>query len=161
MIPFASKSVAALLNISRETGSMVPSTEVYFGLDGLVNDPSGSPACGCVVDLDSGIGFVCNPGIEVDGVTRVNLSTAACCGVADVACGSVIDCASSDNMGNTESKDGVLPAKEGTSFTKSLTIEDERVPFLLYHMSTSSKAIINMPITTYVINIILGDKLKG
>ena len=119
IIPFASKSVAALLNISRETGSIVPSAEVYFGFDGLVNGPSGSPACGCVVDLDSGIGVVCNPAIEVDGIRRVSLSTAACYGVADVACGSAVDCASLDNMGNSESKDGVLPAKEGTSFTSS------------------------------------------
>ena len=120
---------------------MAPSTEVYFGFDGLVNDPSGSPACGCVVDLDSGIGFVCNPVIEVDGVRRVSLSTAACCGVADVACGSVVDCASSDNMDNNESKDGVLPAKEGTSFTKFQTVEEERVTFLLCHMSYSPKAL--------------------
>ena len=103
IIPFASKSVAALLNISGETGSIVPSTEVYFGFDGLVNGPSGSPACGCVVDLDSGIGVVCNPVIEVDGLRRVSLSTAAYCRVTDVACGSAVDCASLDNMGNNES----------------------------------------------------------
>ena len=38
-----------------------------------------------------------------------------------------VDCASLDNMGNNESKDGVLPAKEGTSFTKFPTVEEERV----------------------------------
>ena len=64
-------------------------------------------------------------------------------------------------MGNNESNDGVLPAKEGTGFTKFPTVEEERVTFLLYHMSTSPKAIINMPITTNEISIILGDKLKG
>ena len=113
------------------------------------------------MDLDSGIWVVCNPVIEVDGVRRVSLSTAAWCGVADVVCGSAVDCASSDNMGNNESNGGVLPAREGTSFTKFPTVEEERVTFLLYYMSINPKAIINMPITTNVISIILGDKLKG
>ena len=118
IIPLASRSVTALLNISRETGSIVSSTEVDLGFDGLLDGPSGSPACGCVVDVYSGIGVVCNPVIEVDGVRKVSLSTATWYGVTGVACGSTIDCASSDNMGNNESKDGVLQAKEGTSFTK-------------------------------------------
>ena len=63
-------------------------------------------------------------------------------------------------MSNNESKDGVLPAKEGKSLIKFLTVEDERVALLLYHMSITHKAIINMPITTNRINKILGDKLK-
>ena len=56
IIPFASRSVAALLNISRETGLIVSSTEVDLGFKGLLDGPSGSPACGYVVDVDSGIG---------------------------------------------------------------------------------------------------------
>ena len=135
IIPFTSRSVAALLNISRETGSNVSSTEVDLGFEGLLDGPPGSPACGCLMDLDSGIGVVCNPVIEVDGGRRVSLSTAAWCGVADVVCGSAVDCASSDNMGNNESKDGVLPVREATSFTRFPTVEEERVTLLLYHMS--------------------------
>ena len=69
--------------------------------------------------------------------------------------------ASLDNMGNSESKDGVLPAKEGTSLTKFPTVEEERVAFLLYHMSIIPRAVIHMPITIKRINIILGDRLKG
>ena len=111
--------MAALLNISREKGSIVSSTEVDLGFEGLLGGPSGSPAFGCVVDLDSSIGVVCNPVIELDGVRRVSLSTAPRCGVADVDSGSAIDCASSDNMCNNEFKDGVLPAKEGISSPSS------------------------------------------
>ena len=125
IIPFASRSVAALLNISRETGSIVSFTKVDLGFAGLLDGPSASPACGCVVDVDSGIGVVCNPVIEVDGVRRVSLSTAAWCGVADVDCIAAIYCASADNMGNNESKDGVLPAKEGIGFTQSPTVEEK------------------------------------
>ena len=123
----------------------------------LLDGPSGSPACDCVVDLGIGIGIVCNPVIEVDGLRRVSLSTAAWCGVADVDCGSAIDCASSDNMGNNESKDGLLPAKEGTSFTKFPTVEERGAVFLSYHISITPEAII----TTNITRIILGDKLKG
>ena len=72
------------MNISRGTGSIVSSTEVDLCFEGLLDGPSVSPACGCVVDLDSGIVVLCNPVIEVDGVRRVSLSTAAWCGVADV-----------------------------------------------------------------------------
>ena len=104
--------MAALLNISRKTGSIVSSIEVDLGFDGLLDGPSGSPACGCIVDLDSVIGVICNPVIEVDGARRVSLSTAAWCGVADVACGSAVDCANSENRGNNGSKDGVLPARK-------------------------------------------------
>ena len=73
----------------------------------------------------------------------------------------VLEGASLDNMGNNESKDGVWSAKEGTSLTKFPTVEEERVAFLLYHMSIIPRGIIHMPITTNRINIILGDKLKG
>ena len=63
-------------------------------------------------------------------------------------------------MGNNESKDGLLPAKEEINFDKFPTVEKE-VAFLLYHMSTTPEAIINMPITTNITRIILGGKLKG
>ena len=66
IIPFPSKSVVALLNISRKTSSIEPSTEVDLGFEGLLDGPSGRPLCGCVVDLYSGIGVVCNSIIEVD-----------------------------------------------------------------------------------------------
>ena len=66
-----SRSVAALLNISRETGSIVFSIEVDLGFEGLLDGPSGSPAYGFVVGLDSSIGVNCNPVIEVDGARRV------------------------------------------------------------------------------------------
>ena len=153
--------MAPLLNIARETGSIVSSTEVDFGFEGLLDGQSGSSACGCVVDLDSGIGVVCNPVIKVDGVRRVSLSTAVWCGVTDVACISAIDCASSDNTGNNESKDGMLLTKEGKSFTEFSTVEEERVAFLLYHMSITPEAIIIMLLMTNIISIILGDNLKG
>ena len=62
-----------------------------------------------------------------------------------VICELVLEDASSDNMGNNKSKDGVLPTKEGTSLTKFPTVEEERVAFLLYHMNIIPRAIMNMP----------------
>ena len=73
----------------------------------------------------------------------------------------VLEEASLNNIGNNESKDGILPAKEGTSLTKFPIVEEERVAFPLYHMNIIHRAIISMPITTNIINMILGDKLKG
>ena len=71
--------MAALLNISRETDSTVLSTEVDLGFEGMLDGPSANPACGCVVDLDSGIGVACNPVIEVDGVGRVFVNSSLMC----------------------------------------------------------------------------------
>ena len=62
-------------------------------------------------------------------------------------------------MGNNESKDGVLPAREGTSLTKFQTVEEEA--FLLYHIGIIPRAITHMPTTTNKDKMILGDRLKG
>ena len=64
-------------------------------------------------------------------------------------------------MGNNESKDGVLPAKEGTSLTKFPIVEEKRVAFLLYHMNIIPRAITHMPTVTNRVKMILGDRLKG
>ena len=73
-----------------------------------------------------------------------------------MVCDLVLEDVSLDNVGNSKSKDGVLPAREGTSLTKFPTVEDERVAFLLYHMSTIFRAITHMPSTTNRVKIILG-----
>ena len=57
----------------------------------------------------------------------------------------VLEEAGFDNMGNNESTDGVLPAKEGTSLIKFPIVKEERVVFLLYHMNIIPRAITDMP----------------
>ena len=57
----------------------------------------------------------------------------------------VLEEASLDNMGNNESKDGALPATEGTKFPM---VEEERVAFLLYYMNIIPRAITQMPTVT-------------
>ena len=64
-------------------------------------------------------------------------------------------------MGNNESKDGVLPAKEGTSLIKFPIVEEESVTFLLYHMNIIPRATTHMPTITNRAKMILGDRLKG
>ena len=68
--------MAALLNISRETGSVASPTEVYFGLSALLDGPSRSLVDGCSVDADGDVGIVCSFGINVDSVRKVSLSAA-------------------------------------------------------------------------------------
>ena len=160
--PFVSRSVAALLNISRETGSMVSPSEVYFDLWALLVGPPRHLADGCAVDVDGDEGVACSLGFNVGGVRKVSLSAAAWCEAAvGVVCDLVIEDASSDYMGNNESKDGVLPAKEGTSLTKFPIVEEERVAFLLYHMTIIPRVITHMPTITNRVKMILGDRLKG
>ena len=60
----------------------------------------------------------------------------------------VLEEASSDNMGNKESSEGVLPTREGTNLTKFPIVEEERVIFLLYHMNIIPSAITRMPTVT-------------
>ena len=62
--------------------------------------------------------------------------------------GLVLEEASSDNMGNNETKDGILSAKEGTSSTKFPTVEEEKVAFLLYYMNMIPSAITHIPTVT-------------
>ena len=131
IIPFVSRSVAALFNISRETDLNVPLTEVDLGFEGLLDGLPESAVGDCAVDLGSGIGDVCISIIvvagEVGGVGRVSLSTASWFGVTEVDCGPVTECVSSDNMGNNESRDGVLPDKEGITFTKFPAVAKEGI----------------------------------
>ena len=78
-----------------------------------------------------------------------------------MVCNLVLEEASSDNMGNNESKDGALLAKEGTSLTKFCIVEEERVAFLLYLMNIIPRATTHMPTITNRAKMILGDRLKG
>ena len=97
----------------------------------------------------------CSPGVNIGGVRKVTLSAVAQCEAAvGVVCDLVLEEASLDNMGNNESKDGVLPAKEGKSLTKFPTVEEERVAFLLYHMSIIPRAITHMPTITNIVKMI-------
>ena len=77
-----------------------------------------------------------------------------------MVCDLVLEEASSDNMGNNECKDGVLPAKEGTSLTKFPIVGEERVAFLLYHMNIIPRATTDMPTITNRGKMILGDRLE-
>ena len=51
-------------------------------------------------------------------------------------------------MGNNESNDGVLLAKEGTILTRFPMVEVERVAFLLYYMNIIPRVITHMPTVT-------------
>ena len=64
-------------------------------------------------------------------------------------------------MGNNESNDGVLLAKEGTSLMKFPMVEDERVAFLLYYMNIIPRAITHMPTVIRRAKMSLGERLKG
>ena len=55
---------------------------------------------------------------------------------------------SSDNMGNKEFSVGTFSFKEGTSFTKFLTVKHVREAFLLYRMNIIPMAITHMPTDT-------------
>ena len=69
--------------------------------------------------------------------------------------------ASLDNIGNNESNDGILLAKEGTSLTRFPMVEEERTAFLLYHMYIIPRAITHMPTVTKRAKMSLGERLKG
>ena len=160
--PFVSRSVAALLNISRETGSVVSPSKVYFDLWALLVGPPISIADGCVVEWDGDEGVACSLGFKIGGVRKVSLSAAAWCEPAvGVVCDLALEDVSLDNMGNNESKDGVLPAKEQTNLIKFPIVEEERVASLLYHMGIIPRAITHMSIMTNRVKMILGDRLKG
>ena len=73
----------------------------------------------------------------------------------------VLEEVSSDNMGNNESKDGALPAKEGISLTKFPMVEEERVAFLLYHMNIFLGQLHICPQSLIEPKISLGEGLKG
>ena len=85
IIPFVSRSVAALVNTSRETGLAVPSTEciaeVDLGFEGLLDDLPGCSVCNCAVYIGSDIRDVCISIIvvvgKIGGVGRVSLLTAS------------------------------------------------------------------------------------
>ena len=64
-------------------------------------------------------------------------------------------------MGNKESSEGVLPAKEGTSLIKFPIVEEERVVFLLYHMNSIPRAITHMPTVINRARMSLGKSEKG
>ena len=71
------------------------------------------------MDVDGDKGAACSLGFIIGDVR--SLSDAIRCEAAvGVVCDLVLEDASSDNMGNNESKDGVLPTKEETSLTKGL-----------------------------------------
>ena len=72
----------------------------------------------------------------------------------------VLEEVSSDNMGSNESKEGALPAKEGTSLIKFHMVEGERIAFLLYHMNIIPRAIIHMPTITNGAKMSLGERIK-
>ena len=63
IIPFVSRSVAALLNISSETGSVVSPSDVYLDLWFLWFGPLTG-----TVDLDGVTGVVCSLGTNTGGV---------------------------------------------------------------------------------------------
>ena len=69
----------------------------------------------------------------------------------------VLEEASLDNMGNNESNDGVLTAKEGTSLIKFPMVEEERVAFPLYHMNIIPREITHMPTVTNNAKMSLGE----
>ena len=102
---------------------MVSPSEVYFDLWALLVGPPRSLADGCAVDVDGDEAVACSLGINVGHVRKVSLSAAAWCEVVvGVVCDLVLEDASLDKMGNNESKDGLLPVKEGTSFFKSCPV---------------------------------------
>ena len=108
---------------------------MQFGLLVLLDGPSSGLEDGYSVDVVGDVGVVYSPDVSVDGLRIVSLSAATWCELVDVVCELVLEDASSDNMGNNEFKDEVLPIKEGTSLTKFPRVKEERVAFVLYHMN--------------------------
>ena len=70
--PFVSRSVAALLNISSETGSVVSPSEVYFDLWFLLISPLTRWADCCAVDIDGYEGAAYSLGKNTGGVRSLS-----------------------------------------------------------------------------------------
>ena len=68
---------------------------------------------------------------------------------------------SSDNIGNKESSEGVLPTREGTSLVKFPIVDEERVVFHLYHMNIITRAITHMPTAINRAKMDLEESVKG
>ena len=111
MIPLVFKSSAALLNISKDTGSIVSSLGICFGP--------------CSIQMDLSIALVegveattCSCGTSTWG--RIS-SSSAVCGRVETAVGVIIvlflflEDVSTDNMGNKVFSEGTLSLKEGRS----------------------------------------------
>ena len=69
--------------------------------------------------------------------------------------------ASSNNMGNKESNEGVSSTREGTSLIKFPIVEEERVAFLLYHMNIIPRSITHVPTVINRAKMTLGESVKG
>ena len=98
---------------------------------------------------------------ELPGVLVSTLVVKSVEAVAGVVLVIVLEEASSDNMGNKESSEGVLSSREGTSLTKFPIAEEERVVFLLYHKNILTRAITHMPTVTNRAKMSLGESVKG
>ena len=110
----------ALLNIFKDTGSVVKSFGICFGPGSIQMDWSIALVEGVDVATQS-------HGTSTGGRTS---SSSVVCGWVEIAVGVIIvlflEDASSDNMGNKEFSVGTLSLKERISLTKFPTVEDVR-----------------------------------
>ena len=157
--PFEFRSVAASLNILSVMGSLV-SPGTFFWCRFLIVSPLAKCTDHGVAEVDGSEGVVCNLGTSIGEETNA-LDMVSHRVVVVVALFLVLGEASSDNMGNNESSEGVSPAKDGRCLTKFPIVEEERVAFPLYHMNIATRAIIPMPTVINRAKISFGEREKG
>ena len=151
------KSLVALLNISKDTGSVVTSFGICVG-------PSSTWMGLSIVFVEGVEAVICSHGTGTGG--RIS-SSGVVCGSMETAVGVIIvlflflEDVSSDNMGNKEFSVGTLLFKKGTSLIKFPTVEDVREAFLLYHMNIIPRAITHTPMDTNIAKINVGDIERG
>ena len=69
--------------------------------------------------------------------------------------------ACSDNMGNKESKVGILSFSDGINLSKFPIVEEVKEVFLLYHMKRIPMTMVHTPVSTNRANISFGDIENG
>ena len=142
VIPFVLRSLAALLNISNDTGSDLTSFALSSGV--------GSRQRGSSIVLEGISVAAWSHGTNTGG--RISFFGGVCDSLETVT-GVItfslfLEDVNFDNMGNKEFIVGTFSFKEGTSFTKFPTVEDVREAFLLYHMNIIPMAIMHTPTDT-------------
>ena len=149
------KSLAALLNLSKDKGSDF----ISFALSVCV----GSRWRGSSIVVGGFSVATWSHGTNTGGMISssggVDDSLETVAGVISFSL--FLEVVSSDNMGNKEFSVGTFSFKEGTSLTKFPTVEDVREAFLLYHMNIIPMAITHMCTDTNKAKMSLGDNENG
>ena len=137
-----SKSLAALLNSSKDKGYGFISFALNFGVGSRWRGMSIVAEGLLVATWSHGT----NTGGQISSSGGVCDSWGTVMGVITFSL--FLEDVSSDNMGYKEFSVGTFSFKEGTSLIKFPTVEDLREAFLLYHMKIIPMAITHMPTDT-------------